>query len=408
MGAANSFSSGSAQTAAFVGQQQSRRARLLLDEEQARSLTVLPLDEADTNALTRVERLSQWDGRARAPRYSGAVRCDARAARRRVAEANRMPEREQWQVMGNAAEIYQRALVPAIFGPWAPRVVELAGLRPGERVLDVACGTGVVARLAAEAVGADGRVAALDMNPGMLAVAAAVPAKGAAIEWIEGSAEALPFADAGFDAVCCQLGLQFPDREGALHEMARVAVPGGARGGDGLARDRSLTRFCGLGRGVGPDDRLRRRGGHAGAVRTRRRRRIVGAPRRSWSARLCDPRRNRERQLRLGDVIRRQPTRRLTACPDRRGRASSRPRGTPARGRARARTGYRAGLALLPDRGAPRALPGLIARTASSPRAAWDGSASTPPAPASMRLGTAAPEAPMSTPAAFASRLACK
>ena len=139
-----------------------------------------------------------------------------------------MPEREQWQVMGNAAEIYQRELVPAIFGPWAPRVVELAGLRPGERILDVACGSGVVTRLAAEAVGAEGRVAALDMNPGMLAVAADVPAKGAAIEWVEGSAQALPFADADFDAVCCQLGLQyFPDREGALREMARVAVPGG-------------------------------------------------------------------------------------------------------------------------------------------------------------------------------------
>jgi ubiquinone/menaquinone biosynthesis C-methylase UbiE len=140
-----------------------------------------------------------------------------------------MPQQERWQVEGNAAEIYQRALVPAVFGPWAPRVVELADLRPGLRVLDVACGTGVVARLAAEGVGADGHVVALDLNPGMLAVAGGLPAvEGAEIEWVEGSAQALPFADASFDVVCCQLGLQFfADREGALRQMKRVLVPGG-------------------------------------------------------------------------------------------------------------------------------------------------------------------------------------
>ena len=82
-----------------------------------------------------------------------------------------MAKRERWQVAGNAAEIYQSELVPAVFGPWGPRVVELATLRPGLRVLDVACGTGLVARLAAAAVGVDGRVAALDLNPAMLAVA---------------------------------------------------------------------------------------------------------------------------------------------------------------------------------------------------------------------------------------------
>jgi ubiquinone/menaquinone biosynthesis C-methylase UbiE len=142
-----------------------------------------------------------------------------------------MPKQERWQVGGNAAEIYQRALVPAVFGPWGPRVVELAEPRPGLRVLDIACGTGLVARLAAEAVGVDGRVAALDLNPGMLAVAVAaeLPAvEGAEIEWVEGTAQALPFAEASFDVVCCQLGLQFfPDREGALREMKRVLVPGG-------------------------------------------------------------------------------------------------------------------------------------------------------------------------------------
>jgi ubiquinone/menaquinone biosynthesis C-methylase UbiE len=140
-----------------------------------------------------------------------------------------MAKRERWQVAGNAAEIYQSELVPAVFGPWSQRVVKLAALRPGLRVLDVACGTGLVARLAAEAVGVDGRVAALDLNPAMLAVASELPAVvGAPIEWVEGDAQALPFAEASFDVVCCQLGLQFfPDREHALREMKRVLVPGG-------------------------------------------------------------------------------------------------------------------------------------------------------------------------------------
>lgn len=140
-----------------------------------------------------------------------------------------MPKREPWQVAGNAAEVYERELVPAVFGPWGPRVVELAELRPGLRVLDVACGTGLVARLAAEAVGADGHVTALDLNPAMLAVASALPAaEGATVEWVEGDAQALPFAEASVDVVCCQLGLQFfPDREGAVREMRRVLVLGG-------------------------------------------------------------------------------------------------------------------------------------------------------------------------------------
>jgi SAM-dependent methyltransferase len=72
-------------------------------------------------------------------------------------------------------------------------------------------------------------VAALDINPGMLAVARSLPAApGAAIAWHEGSALALPFSNAAFDAVLCQLGLQFfPDRTAALGEMRRVLVPDG-------------------------------------------------------------------------------------------------------------------------------------------------------------------------------------
>jgi ubiquinone/menaquinone biosynthesis C-methylase UbiE len=92
-------------------------------------------------------------------------------------------------------------------------------------VLDVACGTGVVARTAADRMGGRGRVAGLDRNQGMLAVAGRLRPD---LEWHEGDAAELPFADASFDAVLCQSALMFfPDRVAALREMARVAAPGG-------------------------------------------------------------------------------------------------------------------------------------------------------------------------------------
>ena len=129
-----------------------------------------------------------------------------------------MSDQEQWQLDGSAPELYQRYLVPAITAVWAADLVDQAAPRPGERILDVACGTGVVARAAAERVGGTGRVAALDINPGMLAVARSLPAApGPAIAWHEGSVLALPFPDAAFDVVLCQIGLQFfPDRSAAL------------------------------------------------------------------------------------------------------------------------------------------------------------------------------------------------
>jgi SAM-dependent methyltransferase len=134
----------------------------------------------------------------------------------------------QWQVAGSAAEVYERELIPAIFGPWAPQVVALAGPARGERVLDVACGTGVVARLAAQWVGPVGRVVGLDLNPSMLAVARSLPAAGVPVGWVQASAVRLPFRDRSFDVACCQLGLQFfPDRPAALAEMARVLAAGG-------------------------------------------------------------------------------------------------------------------------------------------------------------------------------------
>jgi ubiquinone/menaquinone biosynthesis C-methylase UbiE len=123
---------------------------------------------------------------------------------------------------------YQRYFVPAIGGPFAADLIADAALGPGERVLDVACGTGVVTRLAAERVGPTGTLAALDVNPAMLSVARSIPSPGAAIHWYETGAEAMPLPDGAFDVVLCQLGLQFvADRKAALREMRRVLVPGG-------------------------------------------------------------------------------------------------------------------------------------------------------------------------------------
>lgn len=138
----------------------------------------------------------------------------------------------QWQVSGSAPEVYELELVPAIFAPWAPLVVDLGRPRQGDRVLDLACGTGIVARTAAQRVGPAGAVVGVDLNPGMLKVARSLrPAGrhcGAPVEWQEASADKLPFPNASFDVAYCQLGLQFfADRAAALREIHRVLVADG-------------------------------------------------------------------------------------------------------------------------------------------------------------------------------------
>lgn len=138
-----------------------------------------------------------------------------------------MSQQAEWHRTGFAAEIYERDLVPTIFGPWAVELLTRADPHLGERVLDVACGTGAVTRLAARAVGAAGHMVGLDTNGAMLRVAMGVP-QPFCIEWVEGSAVALPFVEQRFDLVLCQQGLQyFPDRAAALAEMRRVLRPGG-------------------------------------------------------------------------------------------------------------------------------------------------------------------------------------
>jgi ubiquinone/menaquinone biosynthesis C-methylase UbiE len=123
---------------------------------------------------------------------------------------------------------YERFFVPAIGAPLATDLVSRASLSEGERVLDVACGTGIVARLASKAVGSTGAVAGLDANPGMLAVARSSTPPELHIEWHEASADAIPLPDASFDAVLCQMGLQFMStKTAALREMRRVLVSDG-------------------------------------------------------------------------------------------------------------------------------------------------------------------------------------
>jgi ubiquinone/menaquinone biosynthesis C-methylase UbiE len=135
-----------------------------------------------------------------------------------------MKTNEQWHITKGAAELYERVVARHILGPWAPSLVEAAHLAGGERVLDLACGTGVVTRIAAQRVGPQGRVTGVDLNTGMISVARSLPAPdGGPVEWLEGSALAIPLPDASVDVVLCQQGLQFfPDKALALREMRRV------------------------------------------------------------------------------------------------------------------------------------------------------------------------------------------
>jgi ubiquinone/menaquinone biosynthesis C-methylase UbiE len=138
-----------------------------------------------------------------------------------------------WQLEGSAPELYERHLVPAVTLPWAEDLVERVGVACGDRVLDVACGTGAVARVAAGRAGEGGHVVGLDLNTAMLDVARTTPtvSNAAPIEWVEGTALALPFAAGEFGIVVCQLGLQFfDDRLGALREMRRVLADAGRVG----------------------------------------------------------------------------------------------------------------------------------------------------------------------------------
>lgn len=174
---------------------------------------------------------------------------------------------DHWQLVGTAPELYERYLVPAITSKWAEDLVDRAEPKPGEKVLDIACGTGIVARTASRRM-RRGQVTGLDLNQGMLAVARTASIEGAPIEWIEGSALDLPFEGATFDLVLCQLGVQFfPDQGRAIREMRRVLS---AEGRAAISVYSPIERTPGahafvqaLDRVLGPDASRIKRGEHS-------------------------------------------------------------------------------------------------------------------------------------------------
>lgn len=144
-----------------------------------------------------------------------------------------MAERADFRFAGNVPEGYDAHLVAPVFEPMAEVLLDAVDPQRGERVLDVACGPGTVARAAARRVGERGRVTGCDISGDMLAIARAKPpeAEAAPIDYVEAPADALPFADASFDAVICQQALQFfPDKVAALTEMHRMLARGGRAG----------------------------------------------------------------------------------------------------------------------------------------------------------------------------------
>ncbi len=139
-----------------------------------------------------------------------------------------MGDHDGWQISSSAAEVYEQYWVPAMLAQWAPRLVDAVDVGGRDRVVDVACGTGLVARHAASRLHSEGVVVGVDINEGMLEVARRLAPE---LDWRVGDAMGLPFDDGAFDVVLCQFALMyFADRVAALREMRRVLRSGGRVG----------------------------------------------------------------------------------------------------------------------------------------------------------------------------------
>jgi ubiquinone/menaquinone biosynthesis C-methylase UbiE len=161
-----------------------------------------------------------------------------------------------FQLAGSGPEAYERYLVPEFFGPCTEQLLDVAAPAAGERAVDVACGTGVVARRLADR---GLSVLGVDVNEGMVAYAAGTDDR---VEWRVAEAGSVPADDGTVDLVCCQQGLQFfPDQAGALREAHRVLAAGGRLA---LAVWRGIEHNAAFGAFVATLDRCA--GAEAGAV----------------------------------------------------------------------------------------------------------------------------------------------
>jgi len=137
-----------------------------------------------------------------------------------------MGDSETGQVSEDAAKIYEEVYLPAMFQEWCPLVIEAANIQKGDRVIDVACGTGALAITVSDHIGTEGTTVGIDINEGMLIIARS---KSSSVEWLNAPAEALPFEDDNFNCAVSQFGLMyFENRENAIREMMRVLRPGGS------------------------------------------------------------------------------------------------------------------------------------------------------------------------------------
>lgn len=136
-----------------------------------------------------------------------------------------MGDSETGQISEDAAKVYDDVYLPALFQEWCPLAIQAAGIKTGDSVIDIACGTGALAIAVSEHVGPEGKTIGVDINEGMLNIARS---KSSTVEWLSAPAEHLPIADDHFNCVLSQFGLMyFGNPEAGIREMMRVLQPGG-------------------------------------------------------------------------------------------------------------------------------------------------------------------------------------